>query len=104
MSVVLQFIRTGNNDISVAKEGILAIAFIVTTTIKYVQLIFAHYRSVRFFFFSLENVLNYPNPFVNYTEFWFNHNQPNAPLEVKVFIYTVSGKLVNMKLIYWLKF
>jgi hypothetical protein len=45
--------------------------------------------------FSLENVLNYPNPFVNYTEFWFNHNQPNAPLEVKVFVYTVSGKLVK---------
>ncbi|MGB2128074.1 MAG: type IX secretion system sortase PorU [Flavicella sp.] len=45
--------------------------------------------------FSLENVLNYPNPFVNYTEFWFNHNQPNAPLEVKIFIFTVSGKLVK---------
>ena len=22
---------------------------------------------------TLDNVLNYPNPFVNYTEFWFNH-------------------------------
>jgi len=45
--------------------------------------------------FSLENVLNYPNPFVNYTEFWFNHNKPNEPLEVQVQIFTVSGKLVK---------
>jgi hypothetical protein len=43
----------------------------------------------------LEHVLNYPNPFVNYTEFWFNHNKPNEPLEVQVQIYTVSGKLVK---------
>lgn len=43
----------------------------------------------------LENVLNYPNPFVNYTEFWFNHNKPNETLEVQVQIFTVSGKLVK---------
>jgi hypothetical protein len=45
--------------------------------------------------FVLENVLNYPNPFVNYTEFWFSHNQPNETLEVKIYIYTVSGKLIK---------
>lgn len=44
---------------------------------------------------NLENVLNYPNPFVNYTEFWFNHNKPNEPLEVQIQIFTVSGKLVK---------
>jgi hypothetical protein len=44
---------------------------------------------------NLENVLNYPNPFVNYTEFWFNHNKPNEPLEVQVHVFTVSGKLVK---------
>jgi hypothetical protein len=44
---------------------------------------------------NLENVLNYPNPFVNYTEFWFNHNKPNEPLEVHVQIFTVSGKLIK---------
>ena len=43
----------------------------------------------------LEHVLNYPNPFVNYTEFWFNHNKPNEPLEVQIQIFTVSGKLVK---------
>jgi hypothetical protein len=43
----------------------------------------------------IEKVLNYPNPFVNYTEFWFNHNMPFEPLEVQVQILTISGKLVK---------
>jgi hypothetical protein len=44
---------------------------------------------------NLENVLNYPNPFVNYTEFWFNHNKPNELLEVQVQVFTVAGKLIK---------
>ncbi|MBV1888172.1 MAG: T9SS type A sorting domain-containing protein, partial [Urechidicola sp.] len=40
------------------------------------------------------NVLNYPNPFVNYTEFWFNHNSSDV-LDVSIQIFTVSGKLVR---------
>jgi hypothetical protein len=43
----------------------------------------------------IEKVLNYPNPFVNYTEFWFNHNMPFEPLEVQVQILTITGKLVK---------
>lgn len=43
---------------------------------------------------KIENVLNYPNPFVNYTEFWFNHNS-SQPLDVSIQIFTVSGKLVK---------
>ncbi|WP_203258098.1 type IX secretion system sortase PorU [Hyunsoonleella ulvae] len=42
----------------------------------------------------INNVLNYPNPFVNYTEFWFNHNS-SQPLDVSIQIFTVSGKLVR---------
>ncbi|TYA58239.1 type IX secretion system sortase PorU [Formosa maritima] len=42
----------------------------------------------------IENVLNYPNPFVNYTEFWFNHNS-SEPLDVLVQIFTVTGKIVR---------
>lgn len=42
----------------------------------------------------INNVLNYPNPFVNYTEFWFNHNSVE-PLDISVQIFTVSGKLVR---------
>ncbi len=44
---------------------------------------------------KLENVLNYPNPFVNYTEFWFNHNRALEPLDVQIQIFTVSGKVVK---------
>ncbi|MCG9794046.1 type IX secretion system sortase PorU [Flavobacterium algicola] len=46
---------------------------------------------------TLTNVLNYPNPFVNYTEFWFTHNRPFEPLEVQVQVYTVTGKVVWTK-------
>lgn len=42
----------------------------------------------------INNVLNYPNPFVNYTEFWFNHNS-SEPLDVSIQIFTVSGKLIR---------
>lgn len=44
---------------------------------------------------QLEHVLNYPNPFVSYTEFWFNHNRPFEPLDVQVQILTITGKLVK---------
>ena len=43
---------------------------------------------------TLTNVLNYPNPFVNYTEFWFNHNSSDV-LDVSIQIFTVSGKLIK---------
>ncbi|OIQ21146.1 MAG: peptidase C25 [Flavobacterium sp. MedPE-SWcel] len=44
---------------------------------------------------ELERVLNYPNPFVSYTEFWFSHNRPFEPLEVQVQVLTVTGKVVR---------
>ncbi len=43
---------------------------------------------------KLDHVLNYPNPFINYTEFWFNHNHPFENLEVLLQVFTISGKLV----------
>lgn len=44
---------------------------------------------------TLSNVLNYPNPFVSYTEFWFNHNRPFEMLDVQVQIFTITGKVVK---------
>lgn len=44
---------------------------------------------------TLSNVLNYPNPFVSYTEFWFNHNRPFEMLNVQVQIFTITGKVVK---------
>jgi hypothetical protein len=46
---------------------------------------------------KITRVLNYPNPFIDYTEFWFNHNRPFEPLEVMVQVFTVTGKLVWTK-------
>lgn len=46
---------------------------------------------------TLKNVLNYPNPFVSYTEFWFSHNRPFEPLEVQVQVMTITGKIVWTK-------
>jgi len=44
---------------------------------------------------KIEKVLNYPNPFVNYTEFWFTHNRPFEPLDVQVQIMTIAGRIVK---------
>lgn len=44
---------------------------------------------------QIEKVLNYPNPFVSYTEFWFTHNRPFEPLDVQVQVFTVTGKVVK---------
>ena len=46
---------------------------------------------------KLSNVLNYPNPFVNYTEFWFTHNKPFEPLEAQIQVMTITGKVVWTK-------
>ncbi len=46
---------------------------------------------------TLTHVLNYPNPFVNYTEFWFTHNRPYEPLDVPVQVITITGKVVWTK-------
>ncbi len=44
---------------------------------------------------ALSHVLNYPNPFTTQTEFMFEHNLPGLNLDVKIEIYTVSGKLIK---------
>ncbi|NQX92652.1 MAG: T9SS type A sorting domain-containing protein, partial [Flavobacteriales bacterium] len=44
---------------------------------------------------ALEHVLNYPNPFTTYTEFFFEHNQACNSLDVEIQVYTISGRLVK---------
>lgn len=46
---------------------------------------------------TLTNVLNYPNPFVSHTEFWFTHNKPYEPLQVQVQVMSISGKIIWTK-------
>jgi len=44
---------------------------------------------------ALSHVLNYPNPFTTNTAFYFEHNQAEDVLDVRVQIYSVSGLLVK---------
>ncbi|WP_281235427.1 type IX secretion system sortase PorU [Flavobacterium gelatinilyticum] len=46
---------------------------------------------------TLSHVLNYPNPFSTYTQFWFSHNRPYEPLSVQVQVMTITGKVVWTK-------
>ena len=46
---------------------------------------------------EITRLLNYPNPFIDYTQFWFEHNHPFEPLEVSIQVYTVAGKLIWQK-------
>ena len=44
---------------------------------------------------ALDHVLNYPNPFTTHTSFFFEHNQPCCSLDVKIQIFTITGRLIK---------
>ena len=44
---------------------------------------------------ALSHVLNYPNPFTTNTKFMFEHNKPGVSLDLKIEIFTVSGKVIK---------
>lgn len=44
---------------------------------------------------DLEEMYNYPNPFRDYTEFSFRHNQFDIPVQVEISIYNSNGNLVK---------
>ena len=43
---------------------------------------------------ELSKVINFPNPFKNYTTFTFNHTRPGDELKIELDIYDLTGKLV----------
>lgn len=45
---------------------------------------------------TLSHVLNYPNPFTTHTSFWFEHNKPGQDLQVRLQVFTVSGRVIKM--------
>ena len=45
--------------------------------------------------FTISNFLNYPNPFIDNTEFYFQHNQSNQNLNVTIEIYSMTGQHVK---------
>ncbi len=44
---------------------------------------------------ELTHVLNYPNPFTTQTQFWFEHNKPGQDLQVRLQIFTLSGRVIK---------
>lgn len=45
---------------------------------------------------EIKHILNYPNPFTTKTSFWFEHNKPGQDLKVKVEIFTLTGRIINV--------
>ena len=43
----------------------------------------------------LENLMNYPNPFSDFTRIHFEHNRPDDQLDVRMNIYDMNGKLIK---------
>ncbi len=44
---------------------------------------------------AIKRLFNYPNPFTQSTDFYFEQNQVNTDIEVLIQIFTVSGRLVK---------
>jgi len=44
---------------------------------------------------QISHVLNYPNPFTTRTQFWFEHNKPGLDLQVRLQIFTVTGRVIK---------
>jgi len=45
--------------------------------------------------FALEQLMNFPNPFVDRTYFTFQHNQTDQYLDINIRIFDISGQLVR---------
>lgn len=45
--------------------------------------------------FYLDKLLNFPNPFSEYTEISFDHNRANTNLEIRLDIYNLKGELIK---------
>jgi len=44
---------------------------------------------------AINSLINYPNPFSNYTTFTFEHNQVEEPIDIKIQIFSLNGQLVK---------
>ncbi len=44
---------------------------------------------------AIDYLMNYPNPFKDWTVFSFEHNQSQEPIDVKIEIYSLTGQLVK---------
>ena len=54
------------------------------------------FQVVRSHAVAVRNLRNYPNPFSDKTRFYFEHNQPDAPIEAVIRIYALDGTLLRV--------
>ena len=45
--------------------------------------------------FVIEELMNYPNPFMESTTFVFSHNQPDSELDISLRIFSMAGRVVK---------
>lgn len=45
---------------------------------------------------KIDQVINYPNPFIEFTTFTFNHTRPGDKLKINLEIFDLNGKIVQM--------
>ena len=45
--------------------------------------------------FITQNLMNYPNPFFNETQYTLEHNRPDNELEVTINIFSIDGRIIK---------
>ena len=56
----------------------------------YTEFLVSHSRELK-----IENLVNHPNPMMDFTEFYFEHNQSDFPLEITLEVSDLQGKIID---------
>jgi len=57
----------------------------------YTEFLVSHSRELK-----IENLVNHPNPMMDFTAFYFEHNQSDSPLEVTLEVSDLQGKILYL--------
>ena len=58
----------------------------------YTEFLVSHSRELK-----IENLVNYPNPMMDLTAFYFEHNQSNFPLKVTLQVSDLKGRILDIQ-------
>ena len=58
----------------------------------YTEFLVSHSRELK-----IENLVNHPNPMIDFTAFYFEHNQSDFPLEVTLEVSDLQGKIIDLQ-------
>lgn len=85
-------VRYSLNKLTTGKHTILVRAWDINNNHAEAELTFTVASDEKL---ALDHVLNYPNPFTTHTDFYFEHNRPGETFNIRIQIYTLSGKLIR---------